>query len=203
MTWFTEIGVTTDEQANDLTCALTKKELRTLESNIWPQVPKKKGKEIKEKNPDLEERNFRVEDTSKWKEINDLNWVRWKESPEGDVREYLEGKYIWEQLFTKKSALREAKKAGKELPPSSSTYVDILNKKYAWNYEAFLVGEKINFTGSYNHWDIDKFFGLRCADGSFFWWQKPGSLEGKCWNTGNKNSCTGEDSGYWIRCLKQ
>ena len=50
-------------------------------------------KETIEKTPELEDRNFRVEDTSGWKEITDQNGVKVKENPEGDVSEYLEGEY--------------------------------------------------------------------------------------------------------------
>ena len=166
-----------------------------LEDFYDDKAKKQESKEKQENSLELAEKNFRVEDTKNRKEITDPNGVKVKENPKWDVREYLEGGNKWEQLFTYDSALRETKKAGKKLPPSWTRYRDIIEGKYAWNYQDFLEWEKITFPGvRENDWfqDIDLEFGLHCADGSYFngykykWFAK--------W--GKKND------GYSVRCLK-
>ncbi|MFA7718205.1 MAG: hypothetical protein WC875_05830 [Candidatus Absconditabacterales bacterium] len=132
----------------------------------------KESKEISEKAPELENKNFSIDSTNRT-EITDPNGVKVKENPEGDAREYLEGDYKGEQLFTQESALREANKAGKILPASWTTYRDIIEEKYRGNYQDFLKGEKIIFPGWYHSdrgelYEIGKKFSMRCRDGSSF-----------------------------------
>ena len=118
--------------------------------------------------PKLEEENFKIDSTD-WEEIEGWNWI--KVNPEWDVREYLEWKQKWEQLFTKASALRETKKAGKTLPSSWKVLEDIIKKKYKWNYQDFLEKENIKFSGwrtkfpeIFKH--IDEVSHMWCEDGS-------------------------------------
>ena len=172
--WSFEVEIKTDKQADGIVEDLNEQErkrlLDALNKKMWIKEEKK---ETVEKTPELDKENFRIEVDSNWKDITDPNGVKVKENPEGDVREYVEGKYKWEQLFTQDSALREANKAGKTLPASWTTYRDIINKKYEWNYQDFLKGENMVFAGWRNPNNktfsyIDKEFALRCADGSSF-----------------------------------
>ena len=198
--WSFEVEINTDKQADSIVENLNEQErkrlLDALNKKMWIKEEKKEKKETVENLPKLEEKNFRIDSTN-WKEITDPNGVKVKENPEWDVREYLEGKYKWEQLFTKDSALREANKAGKTLPASRTTYRDIIEKKYEWNYQDFLTGEKMIFAGWRNPNNerlshIDKVFDLRCADGSNF----DGSRD--LWDDNEWN----EDYGFSVRCLK-
>ncbi len=169
-------------------------ELRVM---IMWKSDKKEAKEKIEWLPELADKNFRVENTKGWKEMTDPNGVKVLENLEWDVREYLEGDCKWEQLFTQDSALREANKAGKILPASWTTYRDIIEKKYEWNYQDFLKWENMTFPG-WRHPDdkksygINDGFGLRCADGSCF----RGSRNG--WG----DNGWGKNYGFSVRCLK-
>jgi hypothetical protein len=60
----------------------------------------------------FEDSNFRI-DSKGWKTIKKKGY---KENPEKDVWEITEGEYKGEQLFTWDAAMRETKKAGKEIP---------------------------------------------------------------------------------------
>lgn len=145
---------------------------------------------------ELEDTNFKIDSTNR-KEITSPNGIKVKENPEGDVREYLEGEYKGEQLFTQDAALRETAKVGKKLPASSKTYIDIIEKRYQWNYDDFLDGEKMIFSGwrnpdNYTFDCIDRYFNLRCADGANF--------------EGNRDRSTNNEwlnyFGFSVRCLK-
>ena len=157
----------------------------------------KEKKEKSEKLPELADKNFKVENTKGRKEVTDPNGVKVLENKEWDVREYLEGDCKWEQLFTQDSALRETNKAGKTLPASWTTYRDIIEKKYKWNYQDFLKGENMLFPGwrnpdSKKFDNMDEGFNLRCADGSYF--------------NGNRNKRNNyiwnRSYGFSVRCLK-
>ena len=138
--------------------------------------------------PKLEKDNFRIDSTN-WKEIEAPNGVIVKENPEWDAWEYLEWNKKWEQLFTKASAIRETKAAGKKLPASSKVFENIINWKeenwwYNWDYQAFLLWEGYidkdwNKTGKFCGWRnpydkdetfniIDEGFYIWCEDGSYF-----------------------------------
>ena len=154
----------------------------------------KKSQETKEL-PVLEDTNFSIDSAGR-EEKEDANGIKFKENPEGDVQEYLEGDHKWQQFFTDISASREAIKAGKTLVDSWQTYENILHQKYKWNYQAFVAGEKMVFCGwrspNGRFYDIDKGFALRCADGSDF-------LGGREeWDSYGWN----EDSGFSVRCVK-
>lgn len=198
--WSFEIEIKTEKQADSIVDALDEEErkklLDALNKKMWTKEEKEESKETIEKTPELDKENFRIDSTN-WKEITDPNDVKVKENPEGNVREYVEGKYKWEQLFTQDSALREANKAAKTLPASWTTYRDIINKKYEWNYQDFLKGENMIFAGwrsrnSEIFNGIDKEIGLRCADGSNF----GGSREE--WDETRWH----KDCGFSVRCLK-
>ena len=209
--WSFEVEIKTEKQADSVVDALDEQErkklLDALNKKMWPKEEKKEAKETIEKTPELEKDNFRIDSTN-WKEITDPNGVKVKENPEGDVREYIEWKYRWEQLFTwdeivdwkvikEWSATREAKKAGKTLPVSWTTYRDIINKKYEWDYQKFLEWENMIFAGwrhAHNKkFDfLDKEFDLRCADGSNF----NGGSYGWGHIRWNRNY------GFSVRCLK-
>jgi len=164
-----------------------------------------------EKIPELENTNFRIDSTNR-KEKTDKKWFKFLENPEGDVREYWDGNFYGEQLFTDDeldddwkvikewSATRETKKAGKTLPASWTTYRDMVNKKYAWNYQDFLTQEKILFVGFRNNYSehfgsIYETFSLRCADGSHFYGDKTNSS-----HRGYDSSL--RNCGSSVRCLK-
>jgi len=138
------------------------------------QKDDKESKEDLENIPELEDKNFTVKDTSDRIKIKeDRNGFKVRENPEGDAREYINGKYKWQQIFIPESALRETKKVGKKLPASWKVYENILYKKYQWNYKKFLKWEKMKFCGKYNPtFDIfdliDEGFDMQCADGSIF-----------------------------------
>jgi len=161
--------------------------------------------------PELEDTNFRIDSTNR-KEKTDKNWFKVLENPEGDVREYLDGNFHGEQLFTgdkfddnwaiikEWSATRETKKLGKKLPASWTTYRDIINKKYAWNYQDFLRWENILFPGYRNNYSehfgsISEMFSLHCADGSRFYGDK---------NNGSHKEYDSSLRNYGssVRCLK-
>ncbi|HKL44378.1 MAG TPA: hypothetical protein VJ892_03805, partial [Candidatus Absconditabacterales bacterium] len=159
----------------------------------------KEQKESIEDLPKLEKENFRI-NSKKWKEIIfDPNGVKVKVNPEGDAWEYLEGDYKGEQFFTKASAIRETKKAGKTLPKSSNVFEDIINKKYEGNYKNFLKGENIKFCGWCGpsdetfgtFYDIDEVFNIWCEDGSNFYGDRNG------WVHGNK-----DDYSFSVRCIQ-
>ncbi len=188
----------TDEEIAIVQAEANKRISANLENTQKPETEEKKeSKETIEKAPELDKENFRIDSTN-WKEITAPNRVKVKENPEGDVREYLEGKYKWEQLFTPDSALREANKAGKTLPASWTTYRDIIEKKYEWNYQKFIEGENMIFVGwrtniykTFNF--IDEIFGLCCADGSSF------LGDSDKWN----NDKWSKNHGFSVRCLKE
>ena len=62
----------------------------------------------------LDDENLKV-DSNNW-EKKTIWWILVKVNPEWDITEYLEWELAWEQLFTKKAAIREAKKLWKRLP---------------------------------------------------------------------------------------
>ena len=198
--WSFEVEIKTEKQADSIVDALDEQErkklLDALNKKMWTEEEKKEIKETVEKTPELDKENFRIDSTN-WKEITDPNGVKVKENPEWDVREYLEGKYKGEQLFTYTSAKREADKAGKTLPASWKVYEDIMDKKYHGDYKSFLEWENMIFAGwrSPNHktfFDFDRDFGLRCADGSYF------TGDRDVWDTHSWD----KDYGFSVRCLK-
>lgn len=159
----------------------------------------KKQKAIQEANfiPELEKDNFRI-DSSTWKEIVSPNGVRVKENPEEDVWEFLEGPYIGEQFFKYKAAIRETKKAGKQMPYVWEVYKNMLEKKYQWNYEAFFAAENIQFCGWRNQLtktfdNIDQEFSMWCEDAGFFTGKRDWSWHCTYWDRG---------FGLSVRCLK-
>ena len=170
---------------------LKEEEFRT--SFTW----EKKSNETLDKLPELEDRNFRVEDTSNRIGAIDQNGIKIKVNPEGDVQEYLEGDYVWQQFFDENSAARETEKANKKLPGSSQFYKDIIEKKYWWDYQSFVKWEQILFPGWYGKNSdrfvfIDENISLRCADGSLF------SCTKKEWVPLGNNRI----SGFSVRCIK-
>ncbi len=154
-------------------------------------------KERLEKNPELETENFRI-NSAEWKEIKTANGVRAKRNPEWDVREYLEGKYTWEQLFTYAAATREVNKAGKKIPTSWEIYEKIIKKKYGWDYHKFLEWEHMKFFGrceptypeTFKY--IDREFGMWCEDFPFY-----GAR-----NTRGRNDLN-RHYGFAVRCIKE
>lgn len=209
--WSFEGEIKTDKQADSIVDALDEQErkklLNALNKKMWNKAEKKEVTETIEKTPELDKENFRIDSTN-WKEVTDPNGVKIKENPEGDVREYVKWKYKGKQLFTwdeivdwkvvkEWSATREVKKAGKILPASRTTYRDIINKKYEWNYQDFLEWENVIFAGWRNPFskkfgNIDEVFALRCADGSDF----NGNRDRWFHSLWNKNY------GFSVRCLK-
>ena len=203
-----ELIIDSPEVANSIVDWLDAKERALLLEALqkWNET-RQEFKENLEKLPELEKENFRIDSTNR-KEITSPNGVKVKENPEGDVREYLEGDYKGEQLFTwdeivdwkiikEWSATREVKKAGKKLPASWTIYREIIEKKYEWNYQDFLKGEKMVLAGwrdpDYKGFeDIDGGFYLRCADDSDFGGGRDGWY---CygWN---------RHYGFSVRCLK-
>jgi len=147
--------------------------------------------------PELEDENFKI-DSANRKEMISPNGIKVKVNPEWDVREYVEGDCVWEQLFTARAALREVKKAGKKLPVSWIVYETIIAKKYKWDYQDFLKGEKIKFCGWYSSRDkkfrsIGGDFGVRFAGSSNF----VGDIKGWIHNQWD------EGCGLSVRCLKK
>ena len=151
--------------------------LNSLHKDQWSQ------KEKIEKIPELEEKNFRISMTKREKR-EDGDGIFFKvKLPERDVREYMKWKFIWEQLFTYESAIRETKNAGKKMPATRKKYRDILQKKYKWNYNSyrkegdFLSWEKICACGTrdqenYVFDDVGDKFDLRCEDGTHIFGDK-------------------------------
>ena len=91
--WSSEMEIKTDKQAGSIVKDLDKKAKKLLLNALQKdKEPKKESKETIEKTPKLEKENFRI-DSANWKEVTDPNWVKVKENPKGDVREYLEGLY--------------------------------------------------------------------------------------------------------------
>lgn len=181
--------------------------LDTLNKGMWSTVKDIDTKETIENLPELDKENFRITvDQQTRKEITDPNGKKALENPDGDVRAYLD---TWEQLFTgdeldanwnvikEWSATRETKNAGRRLPASSKTIVDIINKRYKWDYQEFKKEEKIIFAGIRRPQTrifqyVNRSFQLRCADGSYFYGNIHIFSEEK-WNS---------DYGYSVRCLK-
>ena len=124
--------------------------------------------------PELDDENFKAEGIERKNEITDVNWIKAKVNKEGDIREYIEGDHVWQQLFTRESVVRETKKAGKQPVVSCTVYQDIIERKYHGNYQDFLIGEKIAFCGLY-HANRNEFehighaFYFWCQDNSVFY----------------------------------
>lgn len=160
------------------------------------KIRKKWKKESIENLPKLEKENFRIDSTD-WKEIEDPNGVKVKVNPEWDVREYLEWNQKWEQLFTKASAIRETKAAGKTLPSSWTVFKDIIEKKYEWNYQTFLEKENIKFSG----WRVPYFEEFNDIDDEFYMWCEDGS-----YFHGHYNRCyhdyNDDNYGFSVRCIQ-
>ena len=159
---------------------------------------KKDSRETVENVPELEKKNFRVKNTKNRKEFTDSDGVKFKVNREKDIREYVDWKHEWEQLFTEESILRETSKVGKKLP-LFQTYRDIVEKKYKWKYKDSLKGEAMTFPGwrgpNERFANIGKAFVLHCADGGVFYYppnRSPFPLQ------------DGDHSSYWFsaRCLK-
>ena len=174
--------------------------------------PTTESKEIIEmKNSKLDKKNFKIKTTQDRKVITRWWIPRVLENPEWDVRKCLRWEHTWEQFFTgdvlntnwqviqEWSATRETKKAGKKLPASWTTYRDIIENKYKWDYQLFVKKEKMLFPkgrdpqdrSMFQHGPSDEFF-LRCADGSYFYGNKEG------WD----HNIWADSFGYSVRCLK-
>jgi len=69
-----------------------KEEKKEEKTEVEETIEKTEVKETIEKIPALDKENFRIDSTN-WKIITDQNGVKVKENSEGDVREYVEGKY--------------------------------------------------------------------------------------------------------------
>ena len=63
---------------------------------------------------ELEETNFRIS-SEEW-EIKEIDWEKVKINPEGDITEFLDWKFKWEQLFTWWAMMRETEKRNKRVP---------------------------------------------------------------------------------------
>ena len=204
----------TKKQAQELVkkmIELTWKSKEEVEESVfWNKSESSEQKEEIEWLPKLEKENFRIDSTG-WKEIEDQNGVRVKENPEWDVWEYLEWKQKWEQLFKKRSAIRETKAAGKRLPASYKVFEDIINWKeenwwYEWDYRAFLLWEGYkdknwDKTGKFCGWRfpgnkkfsyVDRGFHMWCEDGSNFGGYDDG------WDHNDNN----DDCGFSVRCTQ-
>ncbi len=174
---------------------LAKKNEKISIKKKWDHT--KEIKEILEALPILEKKNFRISSKKNREEIISPNWVRVKVNPEWDVREYLEGKNKWEQLFTYKAAIRETKLAGKNMPDSWKVYKQIIDQKYAWNYKDFLKWEKIKFCGYRNAED-----GNIDGVGSLGLWCKKKSLING-YKHDRDNDFWGDDYAISVRCMKE
>jgi hypothetical protein len=95
----------------------------------------KKNLKEKETKLELEDHNFRVDSNGWKKETKD--GVEYLINPEGDITEYIGGKFHGEQLFTWDAAIRETQKAGKRMPTDDElseilkTKEDLKNIVYA------------------------------------------------------------------------
>jgi hypothetical protein len=94
--------------------------------------------------PILEDYTFKV-DSKDWNKIK-IHKNCYLENPEKDIWEFLDGKYIGEQLFTWDAAMRETKKAGKRIPTDEEFSILLKTKEDMKNIA---------------------FSGYRSADGSF------------------------------------
>lgn len=131
-------------------------------------------KEILEKLPELDNENFRIKNIENRIPKKDPNWVKVLEHPEGGVRQYLEGEFKGQQLFTRYAAIRETVKAGKKIVRSWTVYRDILIQKYKWNFKKFIKWEKIVLCGRRNpesetFTSIGTAFNFRCEDGTNYY----------------------------------
>lgn len=71
-----------------------------------------------------------------WKNIK-IGWKRFKINPQKDILEYTEGDFVWAQLFTYFSAVREAIKQWKRLPYNSEDnkeFINIINFIWVHNF---------------------------------------------------------------------
>lgn len=204
--------------------------LTMIETKATISSSKKELKETLENVPQLDEQNFRVEDTSGRKEIIDDDGVKYLEHPEWDVREFVSGvpsEFIGQQRFTgdkvdghwnlitQWSATRETQKAWRKLPPSAEIFENIIDIKYQWWYQDFLIWEKVLFpvlvvpdlnvrslmrSGSdmseynfYTKWLVaGNEFGFWTGNGSVFYWGK------HTWQASFVNN----SRLYSVRCIK-
>jgi hypothetical protein len=131
--------------------------------------------------PTLQKHDFH-RDSTDWKEAVSSSGekIRANKEIQPDIREY--GPH---QFFTHKSLLRSIAEEGDILPASSSIYVDLIEQKYAGNYQDFLIGEEIqfpwwHFAGSKEIHGIGRHIWFLCADGSIFFCYKKGRHSYHC-----------------------
>ncbi|HBB04711.1 TPA: hypothetical protein DCZ39_07650 [Patescibacteria group bacterium] len=77
--------------ASDVRAALKKSLSQENKEQVLNYKKTTETKEKAEKDPELEDKDFSVEDIKDRKETTDLNGKRVKVNPEGDAREYLTG----------------------------------------------------------------------------------------------------------------
>jgi len=153
----------------------------------------------------LEKENFRIDSTN-WRAIISPGWVKVKVNSKWDVRELLEWKYRWEQLFNRESAIRETKAAWKKLPSSYKVFDNIIEQRYKWDYQAFLLWEKYkdkdwNKTIKFSGWR-DTYNAAFWVDGEFHIWCENGSsFKGSNDKPGHSNG--NYNFGYSVRCVKE
>jgi len=174
------------KETGDLLDKTDQEDIQKAIDLFYAGTSKKENKEIADRIPELEEKNFHIEMEER-DEREDKNGIKYKlKLPEKDVREYLEWPYRWEQLFTHAAAIRETAKAKKKLPATWKVYRDIIQKKYKWNYNAewkwndFVSGENIISSRSRDKNDrafdtLGPDFRLWCEDWSYihgnkYWW---------------------------------
>jgi len=131
--------------------------------------------------PFLDTQNFKI-NSSAWKTQDAPAVINWKHTsiqikinPEGDVREYINGPFAGQQLFTYHAALRETQKAKKSLPENQSFLEDAI-ASISWDteiqkYRNYLTKVAIQFSWCFSSWshvfdDIGIWAYYRLADGS-------------------------------------
>jgi hypothetical protein len=74
--------------------------------------------------PQLEDTDFKITHDDDWTLFTAENGVKLYQSPTKDIWEFVEGEFAGEQKFTWDAAMRETKKAGKEIPEDWSVYTN-------------------------------------------------------------------------------
>ena len=147
----------------------------------------------------LEETTLKV-DSSSWEEKT-INWTKVKVNPEWDVTEYLEWEFVWEQLFTWDSAMREAEKQWKRLPfadDENPEFQAIIEEVWIEEFMKLFPGYRYRCSSAFwsrgndtFYWSASTFGGDHAYGMEFYKWD---SKAYRYWNT--------KDYGLSVRCLK-
>ncbi|MCK5285694.1 MAG: hypothetical protein KAJ58_00490 [Candidatus Pacebacteria bacterium] len=154
-------------------------------------------------NLQLENENFKV-DSSGWEQFTDNNGVVYLQNPEKDIWEYVGGTGVYntagQQLFTFSAAIRETKKAGKQIPTVEEW--SILGEKGRESIpNLFFAGVRFSYgyVNLLNFYYTAFFWSSSSINEDLAWANRRDITDLNCKGTQGKS---GKQLGLSIRCLK-